>query len=53
MELSVSVTNIRREYVDAMSMERRAYLDIYFSIKQENDLVLQTLNILKEAKLRK
>ena len=53
MELSVSLSNLRPEFLEKMTIEERASFELYFSIDQENELVLKTLNILKDAKLRK
>lgn len=39
--------------LDRLTLEEKASYESYFSIDQENALVLKTLNILKEAKLRK
>ena len=36
-----------------MTLEEKAGFELYFTIDQENELVLKTLNILKDAKLRK
>lgn len=36
-----------------LTLEEKARYEKYFSIDQENELVLKTLNILKENKLRK
>ena len=36
-----------------MTIEEKAAIETYFSIDQENELVLKTLNILKDAKIRK
>ena len=53
MELSVSLSNLRPELVAKMTTDEKASFELYFSIDQENELVLKTLNILKDAKLRK
>ena len=53
MELSVSLSNLRPELLEKMTIEEKASFERYFSIDQENELVLKTLNILKDAKLRK
>ena len=53
MELSVSLSNLRPEFLKKMTIEEKASFELYFSIDQENELVLKTLNILKDAKLRK
>ena len=53
MELSVSLSNLRPELLETMTLDEKARVELYFSIDQENELVLKTLNILKDAKLRK
>lgn len=53
MELSVSLSNLRPELLEKMSIEEQATFEQYFSIDQENELVLKSLNILKDAKLRR
>ena len=53
MELSVSLSNLPQEIVKQMTIEEKAAIETYFSIDQENELVLKTLNILKDAKIRK
>lgn len=53
MELSVSLSNLRPELIKTMTADDREKFEMYFSIAQENELVLKTLNILKDAKLRK
>ena len=53
MELSVSLSNLRPELIKKMTPDEKEQFELYFSIAQENELVLKTLNILKDAKLRK
>ena len=53
MELSVSLSNLRPELIKTMTPDEKEQFELYFSIEQENELVLKTLNILKDAKLRK
>jgi len=53
MELSVSLSNLRQSLIEKMTIEEQQNFEVYFSIDQENDLVLRALNILKDAKLRK
>lgn len=52
MEMSVSVSNLRKEFVESLDVETRQNLDLHFSIEQENDLVLRTLKILRDSKAR-
>ena len=52
MEMSVSVSNLRSELVEQMDIEQRKQLDEHFSIEQENELVLNTLRILRDSKAR-
>lgn len=53
MELSVSLSNLRPELLERMTIEEKSSFELYFSMDQEKELVLKTLNILKDAKLRK
>lgn len=49
----MSLSNLRPELIKKMTPDEKEQFELYFSIAQENELVLKTLNILKDAKLRK
>lgn len=53
MTQAISLSSISDEERRKMTLQEQARLEIFFSIAQENDLVIKSLNILKEAKLRK
>ena len=53
MQKSISVSSLNPEILKKLTYEEVLKYNEYFSIDEENKLVIKTLNILKEAKLRK
>jgi hypothetical protein len=53
MSHAISLSSFKDEVIKNMHPDEKAQIEKYFSIDQENELVIKTLEILKDAKLRK
>ena len=53
MAKSISLSSLNKNILNKLTFEEKNSYEEYFSIDEENELVLKTLNILKEAKIRK
>ncbi len=50
MNKAISLSSIPDALLEKMTLEEKAHVEIYFSISEEDELVVNTLNILKDAK---